>query len=186
MLFTVEDHFEKLSRLHSELIRKSDEIANEVEIGNNEVADLASSYFIQSFSLRDYLKKDSRVSRPKKIDQLIKTSKSLSIVADLANSYKHGGLDSKPKSELSLTGINMAYTLDLPISGKHIGTINAKQNFRDGDTLTISVSERTGTPIATAKLFYRFENEIQDAVKLAKDSYDEWKQILKQYSIKLD
>lgn len=74
---------------------------------------------------------------------------------------------------MTLTGINMAYTLDLPIRGETSGILNANRNFRHGDTLALSVSNRGGQPRATAKLFYRFEDISYDAIELAEESLQE-------------
>lgn len=97
--------YEKLERLGTDC-------GNTLVIGNPAAKDVTHDFFLQCYSFKDWLKKDSRVKNPKDVEDYIDSSPALSVAADLCNSFKHAGLDKgKPRSGQLLERINTAYSL---------------------------------------------------------------------------
>lgn len=67
----------------------------------------------------------------------------------------------------------MAYSLDLPASGG-TGHIKMPENPSDGDTITISTSNRQGPPRATARIFCTLGEKKYDAMKIAVGCMADW------------
>ncbi|HBB87022.1 MAG TPA: hypothetical protein DC047_05355 [Blastocatellia bacterium] len=108
------DQFQRVTRC----LRKITEIAlrpgNNLVIGDPEPMDLYRAFFIECQNLKDYLKKDSRISDAKMVESFIDNSPMLKLCVDIGNSFKHAGLDNKPRSGMRLAKVNYAYSINLP------------------------------------------------------------------------
>src|SRR5262249_23635002 len=98
------------------------------------------------------------------------------------NSLKHAGLDKVPRSGMNLDQINMAYSLDLP-STIEPGQIKFERNPSDGDTITISRSNRVGRPIATARVVLTVGGKKHEAFDVAAQCVSDWDAFLLKHKI---
>jgi hypothetical protein len=161
------------------------DIGREAVVGDHAAADAARQFFIECYHFKDWLKKDARITRPEAVEDHISGSPALAIAGDLCNSFKHAGLDKKPRSGLDLSQINMAYSLDLPVAAEP-GTIRFERNPSDGDTITISRSNRIGPPIATARVTLTLGGNRHDAFDVAQQCIADWNVFLLASGIPLD
>src|SRR5258706_11661488 len=116
MNYNSEDQYQSMLRAYSALRALASNVGKTVDIGDLAAGDAAKSFFSECYHLKDWLKKDSRIKRPKDVEDFISKSHSLSLAADLCNSLKHAGLNKTPRSGMHLDQINMAYSLDIPTS----------------------------------------------------------------------
>ncbi len=178
MRFDAKEQYEKMQRSLKVLEALASDIGKRVVIGDHAAPDATRHFFEDCYHLKDWLKKDSRVSNPQSIEAYVTSSQALSLAADLCNSFKHAGLDRAPRSGATLDKINMAYSLEIPNTTEP-GHIEFKQQPSDGDTFTISRSNRSGSPVATAKVVLTIGGKQYDAVVLAKKCVSDWDSFLK-------
>lgn len=177
MNYDIEEQYQSVVRALKRVRALATDIGKTVVIGDHTAKDAAKSFFMDCYHLKDWLKKDSRIQNPQDVEAAIRNGPSLSLVADLCNSLKHAGLNRPPKSGKQLERINMAYSLDLPASTEP-GTIKMARNPADGDTITISRSNRNGPPVATAKLILTVGGQKHDAISIAAGGMREWEAFL--------
>jgi len=173
MNYNAEDQYQSMVRAHEALRALATNVGKTAVIGDHAAGDAAKSFFIECYHLKDWLKKDSRIKRPKDVENFISKSHALSLGADLCNSLKHAGLNKTPRSGMYLDKINMAYSLDIPASTEP-GFIKMTRNPSDGDTITISRSNRTGSPVATAKVVLTIGGKKYEAFDVATQCVKDW------------
>lgn len=173
MNYDAEEQYQSVVRAFERVRALATDIGKTVVIGDYAAADAARSFFMDCYHLKDWLKKDPRIQNPQDVEAAVSKGPSLSLVADLCNSLKHGGLDKPHRSGKQLEMINRAYSLDLPASTEP-GNIEMTRNPADGDTITISNSNRNGPPIATAKLVLTVGGQKHDAMSIANGCMKEW------------
>ena len=83
---------------------------------------------------------------------------------------------------MHLDQINMAYSLDIPASTEP-GHIKMTRNPSDGDTITISRSNRKGSPVATAKVVLAIGGNKHEALNLATKCIKDWDTFLAAHGI---
>ena len=74
-----------------------------VHVIGADARDTARDFFVQCYHLKDYLKKDTRITEPDDVEKWITQSRSLALAADLCNSSKHAGLDGTAGSQTQTT-----------------------------------------------------------------------------------
>ncbi len=173
MEYDAEQKYQSVVRAFNKLEGLATDIGKTMIVGDHAAADAANSFFIECHHLKDWLKKDSRIKKDQDVEDAITNSPSLSIAADLCNSFKHAGLKNEPRSGKQLEKKNMAYSLDLPASGG-TGHIKMPENPSDGDTITVSTSNRQGPPRATARIFFTLGGKKYDAMKIAVGCMADW------------
>jgi len=182
MIYNAEDQYESMVRAYEALRALATYIGKTAVIGDHAAGDATKSFFMECYHLKDWLKKDSRIKCSKDVEDFINKSHALSLAADLCNSLKHAGLDKPPRSGLHLDRINMAYSLDIPASAEP-GLIKITRNPSDGDTITISRSNRMGQPIATAKVVLTIGGKKHEALEVATMCVKDWDTFLKAQGI---
>ncbi len=183
MDYNAEAQYQSMIRYYEVIRRLATDIGKTVVIGDYAAVDATKSFFVECYHFKDWLKKDSRITRPQDVEDCINASHSLSLAADLCNSLKHAGLDKTPRSGMNLDRINMAYSLDLP-STIEPGQIKFERNPSDGDTITISYSNRAGRPIATAKVVLTVGGKTYDALGVAAECVNDWDDFLLNHKIR--
>jgi len=173
MNYDPEDKYQAMVRAYDKLKALATDIGSTVVIGDHAAGDAATAFFNACYHLKDWLKKDSRIHDPRDVERFVSSSTALSLAADLCNSQKHAGLDNTPRSGRQLDQINMAYSLDLPTTPVP-GSIEASRNPSDEDTIRISVSNRQGRPVATAKVVLTIGGQIHDALDVATECVKDW------------
>ena len=163
------------------LIALATDLGKTAIIGDPTAKDAATSFFVECYHLKDWLKKDARVRHPRDVEDFINKSSALSLAADLCNSLKHAGLGKRPRSGAHLNRINMAYSIDVPITAT--GEIKFARQPSDGDTVTISRTRVTGSPIAKAKMVMTIGTAQHNAPELAALCIKEWNAFLKSQGI---
>ena len=181
MKYDAEEKYQGMVRASARLAALASDLGQTAVVGDPAAKDAATSFFMECYHLKDWLKKDARVKRPADVENFISKSCGLSVAADLCNSLKHAGLDKQPRSGAHLDQINMAYSIDISISQP--GNITFVRNPSDGDTVTISRTRLTGRPIATAKVVVTIGGNKYDAPELAARCVDEWDAFLKSQGI---
>ncbi|MBI5404039.1 MAG: hypothetical protein HY959_11615 [Ignavibacteriae bacterium] len=183
MKYNAEDKYQSMYRAYKKLLSIATDIGKTVVVGDHAASDATQTFFNDCYHLKDWLKKDSRIKKPNEVENFINKSLSLSLAADLCNSFKHAGLDKKSRTGNNLDKINMAYSLDLSNSAEP-GFIKAVKNFNHGDTVKISRSLRKGYPVATAKVILTIGSKQYDAVDLATKCIKDWNSFLNSKGIK--
>ncbi len=89
MKYDAEQKYHSVVRAFRKLEGLAIDIGKTVIVGDHVAADAAESFFIECYHLKDWLKKDFRIKNPKDVERAISNSPSLSIAADLCNSFKH-------------------------------------------------------------------------------------------------
>lgn len=173
MKYSAEEQYQSMHRDFDRMRKLATDIGNTVVIGDHAAADATKAFFIACYHFKDYLKKDPRITAPGDVEAFITANHALSMAADLCNSFKHAGLDRPPRSGKQLDKINMAYSLDISAS-KEAGMIGITRNPSDGDTITISRSNRIGPPVATAKLVLTLGGARHDAIAIATQCVTGW------------
>ena len=156
------------------------DIGKTAVIGDPGPADAARTFFLQCYHLKDWLKKDPRIKRPRDVEDFITKNAALSLAADFCNSLKHAGLEKPPRSGMTLDRINMAYSLQVPSSGA-AGQIMMVRNSSDGDTVALSRgggADVKGRAVATAKVVLTIGGTKHDALDLATRCMGEWDSFL--------
>lgn len=153
MEFTAKDKFFSMKRAYERLRRINTDNGN--SISNTDAKDAAEEFFNQCYHFKDWLKKDHSISITSNIEEFITNSTSLSLAADYCNSFKHGGLDKKARSNKQLEKINTHIKLDLTPGGF----------------------------IATSRLEITINGIKYDAFSLATDCVDEWNKLLSKNNI---
>lgn len=182
MKYDLKDKYESMMRSYNELVALATDIGKTVEIGDHTAKDAANLFFAECYHFKDWLKKDARILRPQDVEDCISKGSALALAADLCNSHKHAGLNKCPRSGEHLEKINMAYSLDIS-SSKELGVIKFVQNPSDGDTITISRSNREGSPIATASVVFTIGGTRYNALSVANNCVKEWKEFLCNHGI---
>ena len=173
MNYNAEEQYQSMLRAYEALRVLATDIGKTAVIGDHAAGDAAKSFFIACYHFKDWLKKDSRITRPKDVEDFISTNHALSLAADLCNSFKHAGLDKTPRSGTHLDQINMAYSLDMPATTEP-GFIEMPRKPSDGDTITISCNNRIGSPVATAKVVLTIGGNKHEALDLATQCVKDW------------
>lgn len=173
MDYNAEEQYQSIFRAYEALRALATDIGKTAVIGDHAAVDAAKSFFIECYHFKDWLKKNSRIKRPSDVENFISRSHALSLAADLCNFLKHAGLDKTPRSGMRLDQINMAYSLDIPESTEP-GFIKITRNPSDGDTITISRSNRTGSPVATAKVVLTIGGQKHEALDVATQCVKDW------------
>ena len=175
MNYNAEEQYQSMLRAYEALRALATDIGKTAVIGDHAAVDAAKFFFIACYHFKDWLKKDSRITRPKDVEAFINTNHALALAADLCNSFKHAGPDKAktPRSGTHLDQINMAYSLDIPATTEP-GFIKGTRNPSDGDTITISHSNRIGSPVATAKVVLTIGGNKHEALDLATQCVKDW------------
>jgi hypothetical protein len=173
MNYNAEDKYQNMVRAYEALRALATDVGRTAVIGDHAAGDAATSFFVECYHLKDWLKKDSRIKRPEDVEDFISKSDALSLAADLCNSLKHAGLNKTPRSGMHLDQINMAYSLDIPASTEP-GFIKMTRNPSDGDTITISRSNRMGRPVATAKVVLTIGGKKHEVLDVAAQCVKDW------------
>jgi|SRR5579863_810587 len=181
MRYDAEEKYQSVLRAHGRLISLASDLGKTAIIGDQAARDAATAFFMECYHLKDWLKKDSRITPAKAIEDWISNSPALSRAADLCNSFKHAGLDRPPRSGAQLDQVNMAYSLDISITEP--GNVTFTRQPSPGDTLTLSRSRITGRPIATAKIILTIGGVKYDAPELASRCVNDWDVFLASYGI---
>lgn len=154
MEFIAKDKYFCMRRAYERLKKINTNNGN--SISNTEAKDSTEDFFNHCYHFKDWLKKDRSISITSDIEDFINNSTSLSLAADYCNSFKHGGLDKKARSNKQLEKINTHIKFDLTPSGF----------------------------IATSSLEITIDGVKYDAFSLASDCVDEWNKLLRQNNIK--
>jgi hypothetical protein len=181
MRYDAEEKYQSVLRAHARLIALASDIGKTAIIGDQAAKDATTAFFMECYHLKDWLKKDSRITPTRAIEDCITNSPALSLAADLCNSFKHGGLDRTPRSGAQLDQVNMAYSLDISITEP--GTVTFTRQPSPGDTITLSRSRVTGRPIATARIILTIGGVKYDAPELASRRVNEWDAFFVSYGI---
>lgn len=182
MEYKIEEQYDSMIRAYENLRILATNIGKTAVIGDRTAVDATTSFFMNCYHFKDWLKKDSRIQCPKNVEDFISNSYALSIAADLCNSFKHAGIKSDPRSGKPLEKINMAYSLDIPL-GSDPAYIQFSRNPSDGDTITISQSIRAGGPVATAKVVFTLGGISYDAIEVADECVRQWNSFLESRGI---
>ena len=182
MKYTAEDQYQRMLRLYEELRSRATDIGNSVVIGDHATYDATMYFFVACYHLKDYLKKDHRITRRQDVEDCINASPSLKLAADIANSQKHAGLDKTSRSGKNLDQINMAYSIDMP-SNSEPGSIKFARNPSDGDTITISQSTRVGRPVATNRVVLTIDGKQYNVLDIATQCIKDWDAFLLNHNI---
>lgn len=177
MNYGAEEQYRSMHRAFDRMRALATDIGKTVVIGDHAAADATKGFFIECYHLKDYLKKDSRITAPKDVEAFVTKSRALRMAVDLCNSFKHAGLDKPPRSGEHLDQINMAYSLDISAATEP-GFVRITRNPCDGDTIAISRSLRVGPPVATAKLVLTIGGTKHDALAVATQCITDWDSFL--------
>lgn len=152
MEFDIGEKYRQMKRSHKKLVGIGTDTGG--NISNVEAKDAAEDFFAQCYHFKDWLKK-KYPNLESDVEQHINGSIALSVSADFCNTFKHAGLDKRPRTGEDLAHINthikMDYTPNGIISASHI---------------TISTSSRTF-----------------DALDIASQCIDDWDSFLRNNSI---
>lgn len=174
-----EEQYQSMIRAFREVEALATNLGKHAVIGDDVVLDKAKTFFYQCYHFKDWLKKDARIHRSQDVEDFINSSHSLSITADLCNSFKHAGLNRPARSGQNLSQINMAYSIDMPLGLKGTHTlVEFKKNPTDGDTFRVSHTKREGNPIATAVVILTIGSKKYNALDIAKQCLHDWQQFL--------
>jgi Zn-dependent oligopeptidase len=117
--------FEWLERIHAN---------NGDKISNTDARDAAEDFFNQSYHIKDWFKKDSRITH--NVEAFINESEALSLAADYCNAFKHGGLDLKKKSSRSGKVIERIRTeVEMNFLPNGVQTSSRLDIFVDGEVI---------------------------------------------------
>lgn len=179
MNYNAKDQYQSMLRAFDALRAIATDIGKTVVIGDHTAGDATKSFFMECYHFKDWLKKDPQIKNPKDVEIFISASCALSLAADLCNSLKHAGLrpNDTPRSGMHLDQISMAYSLDIPATAE-LGFIKFARNPSDGDTITISRSNRKGSPIATAKIVLTIGGTKYEAPDVATQCIKDWEGFL--------
>jgi hypothetical protein len=182
MKYSAEEQYQGMHRAFERMRALATDIGKTVVIGDHAAADATKAFFIECYHFKDYLKKETRIQPPSDVEVFISANPALSMAADLCNAFKHAGLDKPPRSGMHLDQINMAYSLDISATTEP-GMISMTRIPSDGDTITISRSNRFGPPIATAKVVLTVGGNKHDALKAATQCIADWDRFLASKSV---
>ena len=170
MKYSAEEQYQSMHRAFERVRALATDIGKTVVIGDHAAADATKAFFMECYHFKDYLKKDSRIAAPGDIRAFITANHALSMAEVLCNSFKHAG---PPRSGIRLDQINMAYSLDISAAPES-GMVSFTRQPSDGDTITISHSNRIGPAVATAKLILTVGGAKHDAVAVATQCITDW------------
>jgi len=103
----------------------------------------------------------------------------------LAHLFSVRWLDGPSRSGKSVITINTANSIDVP-PGTDPGSITFKRNPSDGDTITVSTSDRVGVPMATTTIFLTVDGIKHDALDLAAQCIKDWDAFLQVQGIQFE
>ncbi len=115
MEFTAKDKYYGMKRSYERLKKINTDNGN--SISNTDPKDATEDFFNQCYHFKDWLKKETSINLIENVENFISKSKSLSLVADYCNSFKHAGLDKKSRSGQELEKINTHVNFDLTPRG---------------------------------------------------------------------
>ncbi len=147
------NQYRTMLRAYQELERITNNNGNKISFADPDYE--VKNFFIHCYHFKDILKKDSTITLKEEVEKFITESNSLSLAADYANSFKHGGLDRKTRSSKVLGKTNKHLRLDLTPTG-----------FVGSARMELTVSE-----------------EMYDAFTLATECISEWNNYLKRNNI---
>jgi hypothetical protein len=105
MEHTVKDKYAKMVRVYKRLEKISTD--NGQKISNTEAKDAAEEFFNQCYHLKDFFKKDASILvNGNVIEEYINNDPNLSLAADYCNTFKHAGLNRRPRSGKIIEKIN--------------------------------------------------------------------------------
>lgn len=184
VVYLLEKQYRSMCRAYERLEELATGIGKGTPVANHEPTEAAKNFFIECYHIKDYLKKDSRVSSPKIVENYIGSCQFLPVAADLCNSFKHAGLDHSSRSGSRIDKINMAYTVDFPLNGGEIA-VPFGENPVDGDTFTINRTLRVGPVITTGRVIVTIDGKTYEALNLAEKCIKEWDAFIAQEKIQL-
>jgi hypothetical protein len=152
MEYKSEHQYQGMLRSYGKLKRLATDVGSTLVIGDHAATDATKDFFSQCYHLKDWLKKDPRISRPDDAEEHINSSSALSLAADICNSFKHAGLDKPPRSGSRLVSVNTAYSMIFPQSG--------------------------GNAVASSSLVLTLGDKKYGALDLASECVSEWDRFL--------
>ena len=147
------NQYRTMLRAYQELERISTNNGNKISFADPDYE--VRSFFIHCYHLKDSLKKDLTIALREDVEKFITGSNSLSLAADYANSFKHGGLDRKTRSGEVLGKTNKHLRLDLTPTGF----------------------------VGSARMELTISGEKYDAFTLATECINEWNSYLKRNNV---
>jgi hypothetical protein len=132
MEYKVKDKYLSMVRSYKRLEKISTDNDGTISFAGSQ--DQVEDFFNQCYHFKDWLIKDPGVALSKKsVEEFISDSPSLSLAADICNSFKHAGLDKRSRSGRTLEGMKRHLSLLVPRGEKlvtfarHELTIGGKQ-----------------------------------------------------------
>ena len=104
MELSIKNKYAQMVRVYRRLAQIS--INTGHKISNTEAKDTAEEIFNQCYHLKDYFKKDKKLNRSFNVEEYVNENPYLSLAADYCNTFKHGGLDKKPRLGKNIEQIN--------------------------------------------------------------------------------
>jgi len=153
LTYNAKDKYYGMKRSYERLKKINTDNGN--SISNADPKDATEDFFNQCYHFKDWLKKDSSVVLVLDVEDFINKRNSLSLAADYCNSFKHGGLDKKPRSGQELEKMNTHVNFDLTPRGF----------------------------VASARLELTIGGKKFDSFSLATDCIQEWDSFLEQNQI---
>jgi len=184
MKISAQEKYQLMLDCYDRLQALATDIGKTAVIGDNKALIAANSFFYECYHLKDALKK-APFKFGQAVEKHINSSASLSLAADICNASKHAGLDGPSRSGKSVITINTANSIDVP-PGTDPGSITFKRNPSDGDTITVSTSDRVGVPMATTTIFLTVDGIKHDALDLAAQCIKDWDAFLQVQGIQFE
>jgi hypothetical protein len=156
MDFKVRDKYIKMMWALDKLKKINEQ--SDRRISSKDARDATEDFFNQCYHLKDWFKKEYPALSCR-VEDFINKSKFLSLAADYANSFKHAGLDKKPRS------------------GKNIEKIKP--------SLNITLRLGHGAVSGSSSLFITIDGNEFNSLDIAKGCVYEWEQFFKLNNINL-
>lgn len=115
MEFISKDKYFSMKRAYERLKKISTNNGN--SISTTDAKDATEEFFNQCYHFKDWLKKDTSFLVSQNIEEFINKNNPLSLAADYCNSFKHAGLNQKPRSNTEIEKINTHTIFDLTPTG---------------------------------------------------------------------